>query len=372
MRFIRFLIVPVIYTPLLLFSIVAGGGYVSYLAIFIILSYFILDMISDEPGVQYSSKLSPLLDAALYLHVLQSLVVVFLLVWVASPNDIFHLSETLNGLTGLDLYQSKPRPIPELLSLAVLCGFVLSINMVVGHELTHRTMNRLDSAVGKLSLAIVGDSQFAISHIYCHHKNVATPEDAASARRGESIYRFIVRSTVGQYREAWGHERDRLCRTGARTLGFRNQLLIGVGITVAMAVAALFFGGTPALAAYLLVCLVSKLTYEATNYIQHYGLVRVPGERVRKSHSWDCRSAFSSSALLNLTRHSAHHESPNKKYWELNSGSEELLIQNGYIVQILRALLPFYWFRYMGKKLEVWDNTHATEGELELINGTRT
>lgn len=367
MRYLRFSIVPLIYTPLLIVSVFLGGVNVGYMALFIVMSYFLLDMFSDKTGLPQKPKLPFVLDLMLYLHVFQSLLVVFILTWVASEDDLMNLSAFVYQHLEIDILPFKQKSAGELVSAAILCGFVLSINMVVGHELTHRTNSKFDCMIGNLSLSVVGDSQFSISHIYCHHKNVATPEDAASARRGESIYHFILRSSIGQYRESWSYEKDRLKKAGQAIIGPNNQLLRGMLLTLIFALTCLYFGGMLSFLLYLLLCLVSKLTYESTNYIQHYGLVRVPGESVRKCHSWDCRSAFSSSALLNLTRHSAHHESPRKKYWELESAADGLVITNGYIVQIIRALVPFYWFRYMEKKLSTWEKTQATEGEIQII-----
>jgi alkane 1-monooxygenase len=40
-------------------------------------------------------------------------------------------------------------------------------------------------------------SHFYNEHTKGHHKNVATPEDPATARINESIYEFIFRSVVG-------------------------------------------------------------------------------------------------------------------------------------------------------------------------------
>jgi len=367
MRYLRFSIVPIIYTPLLIFCIFLGGLTIGYLALFIFMSYLVLDMLSDRDEHSSEIRLTFILDLMLYLHISQSLLVIFAIMWITSPHDLLGLATLLEKQFMIDILQFKQKSAGELISLSIICGFVMSINMVVGHELTHRTGCKFDMLLGNLSLSVVGDSQFSISHIHCHHKNVATLEDAASARRGESIYKFIIRSSLGQYREAWNYEKERMASAGKFVINPNNRLLRGIMLTLIIGVTCLHLSGLFCCLLYLLLCLTSKLTYESTNYIQHYGLVRVPGERVRRCHSWDCRSTFSSSALFNLTRHSAHHESPYKKYWDLKSSSDELVIDNGYIVQIIRALIPFYWFKYMEKKLVIWEKTQATQSELQII-----
>nr|WP_256261548.1 fatty acid desaturase [Pseudomonas gingeri] len=259
----------------------------------------------------------------------------------------------------------------QIFIAAVSTGFVLSINMVVGHELTHRTISKFDMLAGHLALAIVGDSQFAISHVHCHHKNVATTQDAATARRGESIYRFIIRSSLEQYAEAWAFEKARLSRLSRSVYGFGNRLIPGFAITLLIIAISISVAGVMGLAVYLVVVVTSKITYECTNYIQHYGLVREPGAKVRLAHSWDCRSAFSSAVLLNLTRHSDHHANPNKKYWSLGNLESPVLIEHGYVVQIFRSLFPRYWFRIMEGKLEYWEKHHATAAEFKIMSEQR-
>ena len=49
-----------------------------------------------------------------------------------------------------------------------------------------------------------------------HHRWVATPDDHASARMGESIYRFALRELPGGIRRAWQLESARLAAQGRR------------------------------------------------------------------------------------------------------------------------------------------------------------
>jgi alkane 1-monooxygenase len=47
---------------------------------------------------------------------------------------------------------------------------------------------------------------FAIEHVHGHHHNVATRDDPATARKGETVYAFWLRSIVGSYISAWNIE----------------------------------------------------------------------------------------------------------------------------------------------------------------------
>ena len=68
---------------------------------------------------------------------------------------------------------------------------------------------------------------------------------------------------------------------------------------------------------FLLCAFIAKSLLEVINYTEHYGLVRVPGKKVRPRHSWNSNSVMSSIFLYNVTRHSSHHEKASLKYWEL-------------------------------------------------------
>jgi alkane 1-monooxygenase len=88
-------------------------------------------------------------------------------------------------------------------STGLVCGAV-GINL--GHELGHRS-GKVDRFLAKVSLSSSLYVHFFIEHNRGHHANVATPGDPASARRGETVYGFWVRSIVGRTKGG------RVCRT---------------------------------------------------------------------------------------------------------------------------------------------------------------
>ena len=45
---------------------------------------------------------------------------------------------------------------------------------------------------------------------------------------------------------------------------------------------------------FLLCAFIAKSLLEVINYTEHYGLVRVPGQKVRPRHSWNSNSVMSS------------------------------------------------------------------------------
>ena len=97
-------------------------------------------------------------------------------------------------------------------------GLLLSIGLVSGgqgitiaHELGHRR-SRLDRWLAQALLMTVGYGHFHIEHNRGHHARVATQDDPATARRGESFYRFWWRALPGGWRSAWALESARLER----------------------------------------------------------------------------------------------------------------------------------------------------------------
>ena len=77
----------------------------------------------------------------------------------------------------------------------------------------------------KLALSISGYGHFRIEHNLGHHAQVATPGDSASARMGESVYRFALREVPGAIRRSWRLETARLRREGRAPLSPRNEIL---------------------------------------------------------------------------------------------------------------------------------------------------
>ena len=64
---------------------------------------------------------------------------------------------------------------------------------------------------------------FFVEHNRGHHKNVATPDDPASSRMGESFYAFLPRTVFGSLRSAWQLEKTRLARLGKGPWTLQNE-----------------------------------------------------------------------------------------------------------------------------------------------------
>lgn len=305
-----------------------------------------------------------ILNAMVYLYAPAVALYMFGLVWIVAPGDLFGLSAGGAHYLPVDLLAIKREAgLRGLLACTFAVGYVLSSNHLYAHELVHRTTDRLAMWTGRWLLAMVGDAQFSISHVYAHHRNVGTALDAATARRGESVYRFALRSTVGQYRESWDIEAQRLRNRGRALVSPYNRVLSGLAMTALVYVAWFLGAGWRGVAVYSVVILLAKFLFETVNYIEHYGVVRVPGSLVAPRHSWDCDARMSSNALLNLSRHADHHANAHKRYWELEAVDTSLQLHYGYITTIVVALIPFWWHRFAAAQLANWDRYSALPEE---------
>ena len=79
---------------------------------------------------------------------------------------------------------------------------------------TREKLAALEQRLAEVLMATATYTHFCIEHVHGHHKRVATPEDPASARVGESLYAFLPRTLVGSWRSAWLIEVERLGRRG--------------------------------------------------------------------------------------------------------------------------------------------------------------
>ena len=239
----------------------------------------------------------------------------------------------------------------ELAGLAVSCGVVTGVfGFVAAHELIH-SRERRERAIGLTLLATLLYMHFRIAHVQGHHVRAATEEDPASARLGEGLYTFLLRSVAGQLREAWGFEAERRRRAGLPVAGFGNRL-IGYLVVEGAFLGSLALVGSRALVFVLVVAAIAVMLLESFNYVAHYGLSRRPAadgrqERLGPHHSWNSSRRMNNAALFNMGRHSDHHRRMVRPYQELEPVTGSAILPSGYAAALLMALLPPLWMRVM-------------------------
>jgi alkane 1-monooxygenase len=245
------------------------------------------------------------------------------------------------------------------------CGFP------VAHELIHR-QSALARSTGLALLATPLYMHFRIEHIYGHHKTVGCPEDPATARRGESLYRFFARSLIDGFIDAWNIERRRLSKQGLQILNWKNRMLwYGLSEFCIVGIIWATLGLKP-LAIFLISALLSVFLLETINYIEHYGLERgrlgdAGGyERVHVGHSWNSPHAISNAALFNLGLHADHHLRATKPFQELEHRAEAPQLPAGYFAMATLALIPPLWRKVMDSLIpsQRRSNPHSPHCEL--------
>ena len=239
----------------------------------------------------------------------------------------------------------------------------------VAHELVHRIDKPFDRLVGRWLLAFTWDTGFAIEHVHGHHRNVGTPADPATARRGEYIVGFVFRSTIGQWLAAKRYEDERLARRGQPNTPWTNRFWRGQFMTLVVVALYVAFLGPIGILLSAYSGFIGKIYLEVVNYIEHYGLVRIPGTRVEARHSWDSHRRVSTGMFYNLMLHSNHHAAATRRYWELEQSKESqaVTLPKGYMAMILFAFLGPPFFRYIDKSLARWDRELASSEEVALL-----
>lgn len=241
----------------------------------------------------------------------------------------------------------------RIFGMGIMCG-VIGIN--VGHELGHRN-NRLDEFIGEILLLTSLNTHFLPYHNGGHHYNVATPKDAATARKNEILFTFWLRSHFSSYLEAWRLENRRMQQENRSWLHYQNRMIIYTVCNLALLSLIYFFFGQFILYCFVAAAISGILLLETVNYIEHYGLLRKQNEngryeRVKRNHSWNSNHQVGQVLLFNLSRHSDHHFNGSKHYQLLKSVPESPQMPTGYPGMMLLSFFPPIWFWVMNKKIK--------------------
>jgi alkane 1-monooxygenase len=243
--------------------------------------------------------------------------------------------------------------------------FTGGIGITIAHELMHRTKG-FEKGLAEVLMQSVTYPHFCIEHVLGHHKHVATPKDAATARLGESVYRFYPRVVVDSVKSAVELERSRAKRVGIAAWSLKHRLT-RYSLTLAgiYAVLALTTGWAGVLF-FALQSFIAFTLLEVINYVEHYGLQRrekSPGkyERVQPHHSWNANHKVSGYWLFHLQRHADHHAYASRPYHLLRTTEEGPQLPYGYPTMLLMALVPPLWRRVMDPRVAALQGASGDE-----------
>jgi alkane 1-monooxygenase len=252
------------------------------------------------------------------------------------------------ALLALGLWLAKDSTWAAAVALGLAVGGVSgSQGITFAHELGH-SKSRIDRFCAWLLMSSVLYAHFMVEHYRGHHPRAATHDDPASARFGESLWRFLPRTLGGSLTSAWRLEARQLAQL--RRGWQRSPLLWATLAQTAGLLLMVFALGPTALLFWLVQAAYAVFLLEAINYIEHYGLVRRPREAFAVHHAWNADHALTNCMIANLQRHSDHHMHAWKPYATLDALPGPQL-PTGYAGCLFLASVPSLWFRAMHPRL---------------------
>jgi alkane 1-monooxygenase len=239
--------------------------------------------------------------------------------------------------------------------MALSVGMVAGIAINTAHELGHKKESH-ERWFARICLAQTAYGHFYIEHNRGHHVRVATPEDPASSRMGETIWGFLPRTMGGSLRSAWGLERKRFARLGRSPWTLRNDVLNAWVMTLALWGTMMALFGVELLPYLVVQAFVGIWLLESVNFLEHYGMKRQKNEkgryeRVNPSHSWNSNNIGTNVLLYHLQRHSDHHANPTRRYQALRDFPEAPVLPTGYAGMIVLTWVPAVWRRVMAPRV---------------------
>lgn len=320
--------------------------------VFLYLVIPLLDHLFPNDRSNPPEQVVPQLEADLYYRVLNHITVPlhFLVLvagaWFVANNDL--------GWSGL-------------LALSLTVGAISGFGINTGHELGHKK-EVADRLAARLVLAVPFYGHFSSEHNAGHHAQVATPEDSASARFGESIYRFVLREIPGGLKRGWRLESRRLERRGFGTWSWRNEILQSYAISAGLYGGLLMAFGMVILPFLLIQTAFAWWQLTSANYIEHYGLLREKGpdgryERCQPHHSWNANHIASNLLTFHLERHSDHHAYAARRYQSLRNFEDVPQLPSGYFGMFLLAYVPPLWRKVMDSRVLA-----LVDGDLDRVN----
>lgn len=266
-------------------------------------------------------------------------------------------------------------PAWAIIALIIGVGSGSGGMLAITHELGHKT-NKWDRRWAKLGNMLMGYGHFNIEHNRGHHVWVSTPEDPASSRMGESIYRFMMREIPGTIKRGLYHEKERLNSKGNSFWSVHNNVLQVYVVSIAIIVLCAYLFGANILWYVIPHHMIGWYALTQANYVEHYGLMRQKKangryEKTQPHHSWNTNHLWSNMALFHLQRHSDHHAHPLRPYQVLRNFDDLPSLPSGYGGCFAMAAIPSIWFKVMDPKVMDWADGDITKVNIDPKNKDR-
>ena len=235
-----------------------------------------------------------------------------------------------------------------VLAVGVVGG---ALGITTAHELVHRTSPALRT-LGGVVLSSVCYGVFKVEHVRGHHLRVATADDPVSARRGETLYRFLPRAIFGVVTHAFALEAQRLRKLNRSPWNVGNECIQWMLLSLAMGALAWVVSGLSGVLLMAGASIVAIVLLDMVDYSEHYGITREPRERVSERHSWDNDSRLTNFFLINLQRHADHHAHGGKPFGALVNHDAAPKLPASYSAMLLLAMVPPLYMRVVHARLD--------------------
>lgn len=236
-----------------------------------------------------------------------------------------------------------------------------SVGIFVGHELIHRKSNT-ERWAGDFLWSLIWYSHFRISHAKGHHVTAGLPTDSATARQGETVWRFFPRTIIKGYLQCWRIEKRQLESRGRPWYSYKNYMWMDTFYKISVPLTIFFIFGAPGLGFFLAATILAVLIGETANYFSHYGIERkiINGkpEPIKPEHSWDAPNKLADWFLFSAGKHADHHCRPTAPFNDLKLEYPQHAITYGFPVTILVCWIPPLFFKMMEPRFpKVMDNS---------------
>jgi len=233
-----------------------------------------------------------------------------------------------------------------------------AVNAIAGHELLH-SKKWYNKTMGTFAYTKFFYSSFVNEHIEGHHKNVATNEDPATARKNEMVWTFIFRSVIGSHWNTWNREVDKIKRRLGKETTCLQKIVLNK-MTLYFIIHASILGliyytlGLSSVKHQMCYAAFGFFWLESINYVEHYGLQRMKDkngiyEPVSPLHSWN---SLSSTIQFRLQRHSDHHSYSFRPYQILRRFDDAPYTGFDYIHTLLIAYCPPVFFYCINPRVD--------------------
>jgi len=265
MKYLKYFITPIL-APVVMIGIFMGGHWM-WLGIIVLFTIVIGgDMVFGEDSSRPKFNHSWLIELPLHLALPLVFLLLLSLAWASGSgsHDFLNIGQLLTGLLSYDFLASRNNSVwTDYLGAVLGAGFMVAGYATnVGHELTHRVNDKLAMLEGRWLLSVSCNADFAIEHVYGHHVNVCTENDPATAKRGENVYAFFLRSATLGHIGAWKHEIKRLRRKGHSLYSLNNRMITGYLMSAFWCLMFVLAGGILGLILFLGQAFVAKFILE--------------------------------------------------------------------------------------------------------------